>query len=373
VIDEKQYLPYTESNKNYQGGLPVKKIITPGLMFLLALSLVTGCGSHKGSNNSTNTCYDYSGSASKGDVLTIRMNHTANTYSLNNETTGFSTSGNFTYSGDSNLSGIKTVSIGEKKYFAMELNNKVLAANFPVTSDDGTYPTITFTVGASLDNTANTYLAGDYTYVEINGHNSEWGWLNLSTDHQLNAHEYDNTEPQNCTDFGQAARDGWGTWSIDSTHKERIVVDDASENLTYTGFAYATADTAVFLLDRGAGNGFVLGMKNPNTAYTFSDIGGTYKFIHLSYDENKTVRGAGRFVVTGDGSGGTYYHQMEDGTVESGSLGAFTRCGSINNMFYFQTDDGETGYITVSGDVILQFFFDAQGDFCSYGVGVKTN
>jgi hypothetical protein len=351
----------------------MKKTITLGLTFLLALSLLAGCGSNKNSNSTANTYYNYSGSASKGDVLTIRMNHTANTYSVNNETSSFSTSGNFTYSNDSNLSGIKTVSTGEKKYFAMELNNKVLAANFPVTSDDSAYPTITFTVSAELDNTANNYLAGDYTYVEINGNNSEWGWLNLAADHHLNAHEYDDTEPQNCTDFGQAASDGWGTWSVDSTHKERLVIDDASENLTYTGFAYATADTAVFLLDRGEGNGFVLGMKNPETTYTFSDIAGTYKFIHLSYDENNAIRGAGRFVIASDGSGGTYYHQMEDGTVESGNLGTFTRCGSINNMFYFQTDDGETGYITVSGDLILQFFFDDQGDFCSYGVGVKTN
>jgi hypothetical protein len=349
----------------------MKKILPIRLTLFLVLVLLTGCG---GSNkNSNSASYNYSGSASKGDVLTIKMNHTTKTYSVNNATDGFSTSGNFTYSSDSNLSGIKTVSTGGKEYFAVELNNKVLAANFPVTSDDSAYPTITFTVSAALDNTDNDYIAGDYTYVEINGTDSVWGWLNLSTDGNLSAHEYDNTEPQDCADFGQATQDGWGTWTIDNTNKERLVVNDASENLTYTGFAYATADTAVFLLDRGAGNGFVLGVKNPDSAYTFSDISGTYKFIHLSYDESASVRGAGSFVVASDGSGGTYYHKLEDGSVEDGTLGTFTRCPSINNMFYFQTDDGETGYIAVSGNVIFQFFFDDEGDFCSYGVGVKTN
>jgi hypothetical protein len=128
----------------------MKKLIANGLTFILLLVLLAGCGSHKNSSSGSNsTYYNYSGSASKGDVLTIRMNHTANSYSVNNETTGFSTSGNFTYSSDSNLSGIKTVSVGSKEYFAMELNNKVLAANFPVTSDDRAYPTITFTIKTS--------------------------------------------------------------------------------------------------------------------------------------------------------------------------------------------------------------------------------
>jgi hypothetical protein len=349
----------------------MKKLIPNGLTFILVLILLAGCGSHKNSN-SASTYYNYSGSASKGDVLTIRMNHTARTYSVNNETTNFSTSGNFAYSSDSNLSGIKIVTAGSKEYFAMELNNKVLAANFPVTADDSAYPTITFTVSAALDNTNNTYIAGDYTYVELNGNNSEWGWLNLAADGNLSAHEYDDTEPQNCTDFGQAVLDGWGSWSTDGTNKERLVIDDASENLTYTGFAYATAETAVFLLDRGAGRGFVLGVKNPSTAYTLADIAGTYKFIHMSYDEDGTVRGAGQFVINSD-DGGTYYHKLENGSVENGALGTFTRCGSVKNMFYFQTDDGETGYIAVSGNVIMQFFFDEDGDFCSYGVGVKTS
>ncbi|MGD9156159.1 MAG: hypothetical protein PVG90_11760 [Bacillota bacterium] len=352
----------------------MKKLIVNGLTFILLLVLLGGCGSHKNSGSSSNSTYNYSGSASKGDVLTIRMNHSANSYSVNNETTGFATSGNFSYSSNSNLSGIKTVSVGSKEYFTMELNNKVLAANFPVTSDDSVYPTITFTVSAALDNTDNENIAGDYTYVEINGNDSAWGFLNLtspSAGYKLTAYEYDDTEPQDCTDFGQQSED-CGTWTIDSDHKERLVVNDTSENMTYTGFAYATVDTAVFLLDRGEGNGFVLGVKNPDNPYTSADIGGTYKFIHLSYDETGPVRGAGSFVVNSDGSGGTYYHKLEDGSVEEGTLGTFTRCQSINNMFYFQTDDGETGYIAVSGDVIFQFFFDENGDFCSYGVGIKS-
>ncbi len=350
---------------------------------MLLGAYAAGCGSD---DDNSGTSRAYSGSASAGDIVTFSINPSDNTYRVENSTTGRTETGSYTVMASDELSGIKKVTSGSKSFFAVELTDKVIAANFPTGNDNND---ISFGVSSAFDNTGKeSSFAGNYIWIHmsdkaINGStdNREWGAMTLSEDGHWYKKNYASggsgsitvaapeelTSPFPVTD---TAADEKGTWAFSGTHQERVdvTVDGTDENLS--GFAYIGTGTAVFLIDLGTGSGFLLAFQVPSTALSLSDVAGSYKAVTV---ESDGTLGAINFTLNSSGSG-TYYHINESGETSSGALSSFGNPPSFGNLFHGQTtgEDALNVYLIFTGDIIMFFCFDqASGDFVIYGAGAK--
>ena len=120
--------------------------------------------------------------------------------------------------------------------------------------------------------------------------------------------------------------DETGTWTVNGTHKERLVVKVTGSTTDLSGYVYATPNEAAFLLDLGTGNGFLLGLKIDATA-SLSSIAGDYKYINV-WDNGQ---GAGNYSINSTGKV-DWTHKGSDGS----SSGTFqlTQCtNGFKNVF----------------------------------------
>ncbi|MCE5320347.1 MAG: hypothetical protein LLF93_04495 [Bacteroidales bacterium] len=64
-----------------------------------------------------------------------------------------------------NLQGIYKITSNQKTYFAVELNDKFLAANFPTGNPQNN---LSVGITSEIDNSSNmANIAGNYTYIEV--------------------------------------------------------------------------------------------------------------------------------------------------------------------------------------------------------------
>lgn len=356
-------------------------------LFVLSI-LIVACKKTEEENsddNSNDIIKEYSGSGSEGDLITFSINQTNNTYTIHNETTGVDENGNYSILSDNNMQGIYHVSNGENNFYAVELDDKIIAANFPTGNPNNN---ISFGVSSNIDNTANTnHIAGNYVYIIMDNNGvmnnpatKEWGLLNIKNDHTWIKQEYaSNTGDGSMTEMSPEDYTGMlpittgdesGTWVVDETHKERLNITIDGTSISLAGYVYADSETSAFLLDLGTGNGFLIGLRVTNNS-NFSTISGDYKYVNV-WDNGY---GAGNYSINNTGQV-TWNHQGNDGA-SSGSF-QLTQCSNaFTNIYYCNNAEMETGYFekiycVIVGDVILHFSFDnSNGNFAQYGAGAK--
>lgn len=329
----------------------------------------------------------YSGSGSEGDLITFQINHSDLSYTVFNETTNQSEAGNYTVMDEAGLTGIYKVSTSAADFYAVELSDKIIAANFPTGNPANN---ISFGVSASLDNTDNVNnISGDYTYVIMDNDGimgddriKEWGILSVNRDLSWDKLSFatntgDGSIPEMSPEMYQGQipvvnTGETGTWNADGENKERLIVNVNGVQGSLTGYVYATPNEAAFLLDLGTGNGFLIGLKiTPNN--NFGSIAGDYKFINVWEDGF----GAGNYAIGATGLV-NWVHQGSDGE-SSGSFQLIQSTNVFSNVFYannveFGTDYFEKVYCFIVGDIIVHFSFDkSNGDFSQYGIGAIIN
>jgi len=363
------------------------------LMSITSILIVLLAACKKDDDNSPSTpdtpdtITEYAGSGSAGDLITFEINQSDNSYSVNNETTGQHEDGTFSVSSSTGLEGIYEVNIGGSDFYAVELDDRLIAANFPTGNPENT---ISFGVSSALDNSENTNnISGDYVFIVMDGNGimndpsiKEWGILTVKDNNTWLRQSYasntgDGSIPELSPESyaGQlplATGDGNGTWTVNGTHKERLDVTVDGQAGMLSGYVYADANEAAFLLDLGTGNGFMIALKITNNA-TFSSIAGDYKFVNV-WDNGF---GAGNYSINTSGEV-NWVHQGSDGP----SSGTFqlTQCTNVfGNIFYapnvqLEPTYFEKLYCLIVGDIILQFGFDnSNGDFAQYGIGARID
>jgi len=374
-----------------------KGFVLISAVLVLAMMALGSCGGGGGGGGTAGTADTsaYSGSASFGDLVTFSINRTTKSYAVHNETTSTNESGVYTDL-TTTFSGVKSIVVGTNHFYAVELTDKIIAANFPTGRAENN---ISFGVSSAIDNSGRvSEIAGVYSWVRIsddaiNGSTGtkEWGILNVSSSGTWgkwnfatrgDGSDFPAMDPSLLGDLQtlmtNTAADETGTWTVSGTNKERLTVlaSTPTGTETLTGFAYAAGDGSAFMVDLGTGNGFLLGLKNPTTHYTAADIAGTYKFIDIWYTGGASYPGAGNYTIT-NGGVDTYGHIDSSGAIIGGNLGTLTPCAHIPNMFEYGNVSIEGSnhniYIVVVGNIIMHFTFDATvpGDFVSYGAGAK--
>lgn len=337
----------------------------------LALTLFTGCSKDEGGDTETGTpaVNTYSGSASYGDLVTFSINKTDETYELSNETTGQNETGSFTtMTGE--LEGVYQVQADGQTFFGIELDDKVVVANFPSGNPNNE---LSFGVSSEIDNSSSaTNIPGDYVYVKIGDYLDsspmEWGQFTLTPSGQLYMIQNPGGDIENdYVNYPITINTAFsiGTWSINGEKKERV--DVVIDGETFSGYAYAAGNTAVFLIDLGYGQGSAIAYKVTSAG----DVAGDYKYVDFWTDGDNE---AGNYTINADGTGSFSY---TDGTSVNGPVvfpSAFYQANSaMPNVFGMDNYDGEGSYIymVVTGEVIMHFIFDANDQFMSYGAGAK--
>lgn len=338
----------------------------------LGLTLSTSCSKSEDNNDSPagQSINTYSGSASYGDLVTFSINKGEETYELYNESTGKSETGSFTtMTGE--LEGVYQVQADGETFFGIELDDKVVVANFPSGNPNNE---LSFGVSSELDNTSSiNNIAGDYMYVKLgdylNNSPMEWGQFSLTSSGQLFMVDMPGGDiesdfvpypiSENSIGFSE------GTWAVNGANKERI--DVTIDGDAHSGYAYASGNTAVFLIDLGFGKGTAIAYKITEAG----DVAGDYKYVDF-WTEGKNE--AGNYTLNANGTGSFSY---TDGTSIEGPLSfpsTFYQANPVMpNVFGLDDYDGEGSYIymVVTGEVIMHFIFDSNDNFMSYGAGAQ--
>ena len=374
-----------------------------GLVALLAL--IPACGDESGSTGQdtpplgdvTAGLNQYAGSASYGDVVTFDIDPVARTYTVHNETTGASASGSYAVQ-PNELAGIYKVVVGTDTFYAVELTDRLLAANFP-TGNPGN--TLSFGLAAKpLPADWQAHFAGDYSYIMISNEpvngstdNKEWGVVTVAADGTFKVRMFGTggtgkgshpaMAPEEFTQAMMPATDPdlTGTWQADAAHPARLVINiDQQPGQTRTGFVYADGSQASFMIDNGPGLGFLLAFKvsEMNLAATAGD----YKFINVFNGDKSTGRSAGKVTINNNGTG-SYAHLDQNGAVTTGTLDTIAQAPVLKNMFYASTTE-TTGttvqhfkrYWVITGQFFLSFGFrtdNGEFRFANYSAGARLD
>jgi hypothetical protein len=348
--------------------------------------IISGCSKDESTSSDKSI---YKGSASRGDLVTFEINKTDNTYKVNNETTETSESGSYSLM-EGDLSGIFKVTTGLNSFYAVELDDKVLAANFPSGNSENK---ISFGISSEINNVGNeAQIAGDYIYIHfsnvaVNGdeRNKEWGIVSVLQNGTLYIKPYATGGVQGISGLAPlspeefdltlplSAGDMQGSWSVDGSDKVKLNV--GIQGTQYTGFAYTSSTSAVFMLDMGTGNGYILGLKISSTSVSLSQLAGLYKYVGVVADGKKL---GGNATINSDGTG-TCVIESNGVLSDNEYFTGITQCPHLPNVLYcnhfdpdYPTYQGKA-YLILTGEIMMYFIFDNQGLFNAYGAGAKIN
>ncbi len=337
----------------------------------------------------------YAGSASHGDLVVFSVDHESGTCEVVNETTGQTSNVSFTVRDDQYLAGILDIAAESDHFYAVELTNKLIAANFDTGNPNNT---ISFGVSGGTNNMANkANIPGDYVYIHIsnaavNGSTDikEWGLLSIIDDGTYRVRAYATDAGDNS--LAPMAPEAWsgafpvetpnvtGTWDVNDSDHARIDVTMDGSGVNLTGFAYAPDPNGIFVLDMGTGYGFILAMKILPTM-TLANLAGEYKFINVWNDSMGAGRSAGRAVINADGSG-SFGHLDVNGNFSAGGFDPLQACPNIQNMFFTSSVEmsGDTvvyikHYFVLLPYAIMGFNFRTDGGFrfVGYSVGARLD
>jgi hypothetical protein len=354
-------------------------------LFLMGILVFTASSCKK--NDDVSDKNYYKGSASRGDLVTFEINKTDKSYLINNETTGNVSGGTYSIM-NGQLSGVYKVTTGDNNFYAVELDDQVIAANFPSGNSENK---ITFGISAGINNVGReAQIAGDYIYIHfsntaVNGNvrNKEWGIVSVLQSGTLYIKSYATGGTPGISGLTTLAPENFnltlplsagnlqGSWSVNGNDKVKLNV--GINGTQYAGFSYATSTSAVFLLDMGVGNGYILGLKIPATPVTINQIAGTYKFVGVVSDGKKL---AGNAIIKTDGTG-TCAIETNGVLSDNEYFTGITQCPHLSNVLYanhfdpdFPTYQGKA-YFVLMGDIMVYIIFDNQGLFNAYGAGAK--
>ncbi len=333
----------------------------------------TDASNPPGGGGNSPTVNSYSGSATYGDLVTFSINKTEGSYTLNNETTGQTESGNYTVSTDTYFKGVYQVSAGGNTFFGIELDDKIVTANFPSGNSSND---LSFGVSSEIDNSGRlNEIAGDYFYVKLgsylaNGNPMEWGVFTAGTDSIWGVTEASgNNGPEDIT-INRPLDYSVSDFDLSYTvNNDRLTISDGSGS-NLTGYVYAAGNTSVFLIDQGTGMGTYIAYKIDDN-FNPANSTGNYKFIDFATDGTK---GAGNYNI--DANGNVKY-SWTDGTaantVTDISLNSALTQSNIPNVWYAYNvnSDGDNLYLVVAGDAIMHYVFDRNFNFIEYGAGAK--
>ncbi len=343
------------------------KTTTLRLMAIILVGFIIAISCEKTNNTPANNEFtnQYSGAGSYGDLITFNVNQIDQTYMVTNETTGLKDQGSYEVL-EGEFSGIYKIKVNESTFYAVELSDKIIAANFPTgnTNND-----ISFGISKTIDNTNNSFIPGDYVWVAMNSGDAgdlyadtETGLFTLFDDGSWIAGEFDSAP----NDYSRIEPSMSGNWQVDEIDKEKINL--SFENVLLTGYAYATTSAGIVLIDLGYGNGFLLGYKVMPS--TIVDIEGNYKFIDVDGDGSK---GAGSYTITSTGEV-TYSHIDTNGDELTGSFDNLTPFKVLKNVYL--AEDAEVNgevvdvYLVIIDEFIMHFCVDEDG-LNSYGAGAR--
>lgn len=326
----------------------------------------------------------YAGSASHGDLMTFEINQEQKTYTLVNETTTKTETGTYQEEESGQVKGLYKASANGESFFAVELDDKIIASNFP---SGNAQNEISFGVSSEISNVGKeAELAGDYVYIRmgnvpINGSTKykEWGLLTVTATGEMHLMEaasggsgdYDVYAPEDIAGLGSpfpitaSSADLSGTWSFDGSNNGRVKVS-ATGGGSIAGYAYVAGNESVFLMDLGTGEGFALAYKI--TSRSIGAIAGSYKFIGV---QDGGYQLAGVYDIDGGGNL-QYYVEDKTGNSDSGAFGPLTQLGVLTNTYYYHdAAEQESYYLIIVGDAIMHFIFKDNGEYVSYGAGAK--
>jgi hypothetical protein len=338
----------------------------------------------KDDNKTTDVVKNYSGSGSRGDLITFAINQTDKTYSVNNETTGIDESGSYSIMNGA-LKGIYKINAMAQNFYAVELDDKIIAANFPTGQSENK---ISFGISSSINNVGKeSQIAGDYIYIHftnqsVNGavENKEWGVVSVLASGALYIKPYatggtgslTSLSPENFNlSLPLTSGDMQGSWSVNGQDKVKLNI--GIQGTQYTGFAYPSATSSVFMLDMGTGNGYILGLKISSSAVTLSQLAGLYKYVGVVADGSRL---GGNALIKTDGTG-TCAIESNGILSDNEYFTGITQCPNLPNVMYCNHFDPDypsyqgKAYFIVAGDIIMYFIFNNQGDFNAYGAGAK--
>lgn len=337
----------------------------------------------------------YAGSASQGDLVVFSVDHDAGTCEVVNETTGQNSEVSYTVMGG-DLEGILQIEAGGDKFYAVELNDKLIAASFDTGNPNNT---ISFGVSGGTDNMANqANIPGDYVYIHIdnlarNGSTDikEWGLLSIIDDGTFRVKAYA-TDLGDGSDLPPMAPEMWsgafpvevpnieGTWGVNPTDHARINVSITGADASLTGFAYAPDPNGIFVLDMGTGYGFILAMKIL-PAMTLANLAGEYKYINVWNDAHGAGRSAGKAIINADGSG-SFGALSTEGVYSEGVMDGISACPAIQNMFYTTSTESDgvntvtlKHYFVLLPYAFMGFNFRTDGGFrfVGYAAGARLD
>lgn len=355
------------------------------LLLLLGVAAFIFSGCSKDDSPDKNI---YKGSASRGDLVTFQISKTDKTYSVGNETTGNSESGSYTIMNGA-LTGVYKVSTDGSNFYAVELDGKALAANFPSGHSENK---ISFGISSAINNIGKeSQIVGNYVYIHfsnvaVNGNvrNKEWGIVSVLANGTIFIQPYatggdpgeSGLTPKTPESFNSTlplSSGIQGSWNVNVNDKVKLNV--GIQGTQYTGFAYATATSATFLLDMGVGNGYILGLKLSNSSPTLSQFAGNYKFVGVVADGKKL---GGNTLIKSDGTG-TCELEIDGVASTNESFTDLTQCPNLPNVFYAKHLDTDVptyegkAYFVLIDDIMMYFIFDNDGLFNAYGAGAKMN
>jgi hypothetical protein len=338
---------------------------------------------------------EYAGSASYGDLVVFTVDPAASTCTVVNSTTSQTVTHGFTVLGGE-MAGVLKVQQGADVFHAVELGGTLIAANFP-TGNPGNL--ISFGVSSVAGGAAiGQNLPGDYVYIHISGtavngstNIKEWGVVSIIDDGSFRV-KAQATAPGNgngpaamapeefAASFPVETPDLTGTWAMDAANPVRMLVTMAGADAPLIGFAYAPDPNAIFVLDMGEGNGFILALKRLPTM-TLANLAGTYKFINVYDDKQGGGRSAGKAVIHADGTG-SYGHENTEGSYSTGVLGNIAACPALPNMFHAESQETTGGivqtlkmYFVLLPYAYMGFNFRTDGEFrfVGYSVGARID
>ncbi len=355
------------------------------LFLLVLLALFSSCSKENNDddknnndddNNQTETTTNkYLGSGSYGDVITYEVDEEANTYKYNNETTGQSDSGTFTYSTDENLSAVYEVTLnGSETYYAIELADEAFATSLPSgRADNALCFSISNEIDLSTDYSASE-IAGKYLYIMIydieNQTSSElYGGYDIKEDGTY-TWAYGPADPADFSDNFSGG--GSGTWEISSTDPSRIIFTEGGTD--YIGTIYPGK---AMLIDNGVGYGFSLGVKYPDSPVSQASIAGKYHFLDIMGSE----QGVGYFTLPASGFQNLDQYMKYNGPtgeITDPTITGFERVSAINNMFKITSNPGNDDYYTycmlLPGEIMMHFCLNPDGvKIESYGLSAKID
>lgn len=364
----------------------MKKIINFWYYPLFLMGFLTFVTSSCKKDNPSADKSIYKGSASKGDLVTFEINKSNKTYIVSNETTGNTENGTYSIL-ESALSGIYKITSGDNSFYAVELDDKVIAANFPTGNSENK---ISFGISSSIDNTGKvSQLTGDYIYISFrntavndNVRNKEWGIVSVLSNGVIYIKPYATggtpgvsgltaLAPENFNSTLPLSAGIQGAWSVDNSDKVKLNV--GINGTQYTGYAYTSSTATAFLLDMGVGNGYLIGLKIPTTTPSISQLAGTYRFIGVVSDGKKL---AGKALIKTDGTG-TCAIETNGVLSDNEYFTGITQCPHLPNVLYANHFDPDfpnyqgKAYFVLVGEIMMYFIFDNEGLFNAYGAGAK--